>query len=170
MIPFSKKSKIMNIDLNWTHIRLFGLRIEPFESQRCYQSNWTPPDPQNCHKKFKISHKSKRPNREKSTLNYSVNRISVLWKTCTRIMFDSRMTAILSRWTQTRHVGCYLSRKPGRYPSESNKISIFYLTRKGSGQASDSNSISHALSESSGMQTVPYPAIGYPYNPIKPEI
>ena len=45
-------------------------------------------------------------------------------------------------------------------PFESNKISIFYLTRKGSGQASDSNSIPHALFESSGMQTVPYPAIG----------
>ena len=45
-------------------------------------------------------------------------------------------------------------------PFESNKISIFYLTRKGSGQASDSNSIPHALSESSGMQTVPYPVIG----------
>ena len=54
-------------------------------------------------------------------------------------------------------------------PFESNKISIFYLTRKGSGQASDSNSIPHALSESMGMQTVPYPAIGYPYNPTKPE-
>ena len=45
-------------------------------------------------------------------------------------------------------------------PFESNKISIFYLTRKGSGQASDSNSIPHALSESSGMQTVPYPVTG----------
>ena len=55
-------------------------------------------------------------------------------------------------------------------PFESNKISIFYLTRKGSGQASDSNSIPHALSESSGIQTFPYPAIGYPCNPIKPEI
>ena len=55
-------------------------------------------------------------------------------------------------------------------PFESNKISIFYLTRKGGGQASDSNSILHALFESSGMQTVPYPVIGYPYNPIEPEI
>ena len=36
--------------------------------------------------------------------------------------------------------------------------------------ASDSNSIPHALSESSGMQTVLYPAIGYPYIPIKLEI
>ena len=35
-------------------------------------------------------------------------------------------------------------------PFESNKISIFYLTRKGSGQASDSNSIPHALSEAIG--------------------
>ena len=42
--------------------------------------------------------------------------------------------------TQTRHGVCYLSRKPGRYPSESNRISIFYWTRKGNGQASDSNS------------------------------
>ena len=33
---------------------------------------------------------------------------------------------------------------------------------KGSGQASDSNSIPHALFESSGMQIFPYPAIGYP--------
>ena len=32
--------------------------------------------------------------------------------------------------TQTRHGVCYLSRKPGRYPSESNKILIFYLTRR----------------------------------------
>ena len=63
-----------------------------------------------------------------------------------------------------------MSRKPGRYPSESNEISIFYLTRKGSGQASDSNSIPHAVSESSGMQTSPYPAIGYPYDPTKPDM
>ena len=32
--------------------------------------------------------------------------------------------------TQTRHGVCYLSRKPGRYPSELNKILIFYLTRR----------------------------------------
>ena len=32
--------------------------------------------------------------------------------------------------TQTRHGVCYLSRKTGRYPSESNKILIFYLTRR----------------------------------------
>ena len=49
-------------------------------------------------------------------------------------------------------------------------IFLFYLTRKGSGRASDSNSIPHALSESSGMQTVPYPAIGYPYNLTKADI
>ena len=55
-------------------------------------------------------------------------------------------------------------------PFESNKISIFYLTRKGSGQASDSNGIPHALLESSVMQTVPYPVIGYPYNPTKTDI
>ena len=82
--------------------------------------------------------------------------------------------------------GMLLESKPGRYPSESNKwlgaaesapepfeankISIFYLTRKGSGQASDSNRIPHALFESSGMQTALYPAIGYPHNPIKPNI
>ena len=54
-------------------------------------------------------------------------------------------------------------------PFESNKISIFYLTRKGSGQASDSNSIPHALSESSGMQAFTYPALGYAYNPTKPD-
>ena len=32
--------------------------------------------------------------------------------------------------TQTRHGVCYLSRKGGRPPSESNKILIFYLTRR----------------------------------------
>ena len=40
-------------------------------------------------------------------------------------------------------------------PFESNKISIFYLTRKGAGHPSDSNSIPHALFESSDMQAVP---------------
>ena len=124
--------------------------------------------------------------------------------------------------TQTRHGVCYLSRKPGRYPSESNKILISCLTRRvleltqqpparclsgrtvhirtgrcqnsarctwdsrvshaacasirfnlpfeACSQASDSNSIPHGLFESSGMQTFSYPANGYPYNPIKPEI
>ena len=33
--------------------------------------------------------------------------------------------------TQTMHGVCYLSRKPGRYPSESNDILIFYLIRRG---------------------------------------
>ena len=65
--------------------------------------------------------------------------------------------------TQTRHGVSYLSGEPGRHPSESNKILIFYLTRKGGGQASHSNKIPHALFESSGMQPFPYPTIGYPY-------
>ena len=51
---FQKFTKLMNFSRNWTHIRRIGLRIKPFESQVCYQSNGNPPDPQNCHKKFKI--------------------------------------------------------------------------------------------------------------------
>ena len=47
MTTFLKIMKIMKIDWKWTHIRLLGLRIKDFESQRCYQSNGTPPDPQN---------------------------------------------------------------------------------------------------------------------------
>ena len=61
-----------------------------------------------------------------------------------------------TRMTQTSKLGAAESAPE---PFESNKISIFYLTRKGSGQASDSNSIPHALFESSDMQAVPYPAI-----------
>ena len=65
----------MKIGRNWTHIRRIGLRIKDFESQRCYQSNGAPPDPQNCHIKFKIGQKSNGPDRKKCTLNYSVNRM-----------------------------------------------------------------------------------------------
>ena len=65
----------MKISRNWTHIRRIGLRINPFESQGCYQYNLNPPDPQNCHGKFKIDQKSDGPDREKCTLNYSVNRL-----------------------------------------------------------------------------------------------
>ena len=64
---------------------------------------------------------------------------------------------------QTRSGVCYLSRKAGRPPSESNKISIFYLTSKEAGQPSGSNSIPHALFESSDIQTFPYRAFGYSY-------
>ena len=51
---FSRITNLMKVGRNSTHIRLLGLRIKRFESQRCYQSNGTPPDPQNCHIKFKI--------------------------------------------------------------------------------------------------------------------
>ena len=61
MTTFVKKSKIMEISWNWTHIRLFGLRIKHFESPRCYKSNGTSPEPQNCHMKFKIDKKSQDP-------------------------------------------------------------------------------------------------------------
>ena len=46
---FLKMTKFMKFDPNQTHIRLFGLRIKPSESQSGYQSNGTPPDPQNCY-------------------------------------------------------------------------------------------------------------------------
>ena len=66
----------MKIGRNWTHIRRIGLRIKPFESQMCYESNGTPPEPQNCHIKFKIDEKSNGPHRGQCTLNYSVNRMN----------------------------------------------------------------------------------------------
>ena len=77
MTTFLKKLKIMKIDWNWTHIRLLGLRIKDFKSQRCYESNGTPPDPENCHIKFEIDDKFNEPHRQKRTLNYSVNRMGV---------------------------------------------------------------------------------------------
>ena len=90
-------------------------------------------------------------------------KISGLWHYMDIRLPDMGMFAC--SMTPTRHGVCYLSRKPGRSPQapetfESKQISIFYLTRKGSDQASDSNIIPHALSESSGMQKSPYPAIG----------
>ena len=72
---FLKVAKIMKIDRNWTHIRLLGLRTKDFESTSRYQSNGTPPDPQNSHIKSKIDEKSNEPHRPKYTLNYSVNRM-----------------------------------------------------------------------------------------------
>ena len=56
---------------------------------------------------------------------------------CSKVRKSGIMTARLPDtgpfacpMTQTRHEVCYLSRKPGRHPSESNKILIFYLTRR----------------------------------------
>ena len=54
MTLLPEKSKIMNIDRNWTHIALPGLIIKRFESLRCYEANGTPPDPQNYPRKLKI--------------------------------------------------------------------------------------------------------------------
>ena len=76
MTTFLKKSKIMNIGRNCTHMRRIGLRIKPFESARCYQSNGTPPDPQNCHRKFKIDQQIPRSNRPNCPLNLAINRSS----------------------------------------------------------------------------------------------
>ena len=75
---FLKKSEIMKIDRNWTHIRRIGLRIKPFETRRCYESDGTPLEPQNCHPKFKIGQKSNGSHRGQCTLSYSVNRITPL--------------------------------------------------------------------------------------------
>ena len=75
MGPFLKITKNMKIDPNWTHIRRIGLRIKDFESQSRYQSNGTPPDPQNSHIKFKIAQKSTWPNRPDCPLNLAINRI-----------------------------------------------------------------------------------------------
>ena len=76
MGPFLKITKNMKIDPNWTHIRRIGLRIKDFESQSRYQSNGTPPDPQNSHIKFKIGQKSNGPNRPNCPLNLAINRIT----------------------------------------------------------------------------------------------
>ena len=72
---FSENLKNHEIGRNWTHIRRIGLRIKPFESQGCYQSNGNPPDPQNCHRKFKIDQKSNGPNRPHCPLNLAINRM-----------------------------------------------------------------------------------------------
>ena len=74
MVTFVEITKFMNIGRNWTHIRRIGLRIKPFESQGCYQSNGNPPDPQNCHRKFKIDQKSNGPHRPHCPLNLAINR------------------------------------------------------------------------------------------------
>ena len=80
MTTFLEMSKIMNIDRNWPHIRLFGLRIKRFESQRCYQSTGTPPDPPNCHIKFKIDQQNPRPDRPDCPLNLAINRTKTRWR------------------------------------------------------------------------------------------
>ena len=54
MTTFLENVKVMIIGRNWPHIGLYRLRIKRFESQRCYQSNGTSPDPQNYNIKFKI--------------------------------------------------------------------------------------------------------------------
>ena len=76
MQAFLEMSNIRNIDRNWTHIGLYGLRIKRFESTRCYQSNGTPPDPQNSHIKFKIEQKSNGPHRPNCPLNLAINRVT----------------------------------------------------------------------------------------------
>ena len=73
----------MKIIRNWTHIRRIGLRIKPFESQGCYQSNGNPPDPQNGHRKFKIDQKSNGTHRPHCPLNLAINRMC---RATTRIM------------------------------------------------------------------------------------
>ena len=74
MATVLKSSKSMKKHRIWTRIRLSGLIIKPFETERCNESNGTPPEPQNCHIKFKIEQNSNEPHREKCILNYSVNR------------------------------------------------------------------------------------------------
>ena len=68
MTTFLKKPNIINIDRNWTNIRLCGLRIKPFQTSRCHESNRSPPDPPNCHTSFKIDQKSNGLRRQKCTL------------------------------------------------------------------------------------------------------
>ena len=93
--------KIMKIDRNWTHIGLYGLRIKRFESPRCYDSNGTPPDSQNCRIKFKIQQKSNGPHRPNCPLNLAINRIKSLLQAEVRRVDPSR-----------------LSLKPGRFVSK----------------------------------------------------
>ena len=56
------------------------LSIKDFESTGSYQSNGTPPDPQNYHIKiqFEIGQKSNGPRRQKCILSYSVNGMALL--------------------------------------------------------------------------------------------
>ena len=87
----------MKISRNWTHIRRIGLRIKPFESQGCYQSNGNPPDPQNCHRKFKIWQKSNGPHRPHCPLNLAINRKTMLEKAIAshRVQHDTGCRSML---------------------------------------------------------------------------
>ena len=98
---FLTVSKIMKIGRHWTHIRLLGLRIKDFESQRCYEANGTTGKPQNCHIKFKIGQKSNWPHRPQCTLNYSVNRI--LNRRMQRTHSDATFTTQVNRNAAAKH-------------------------------------------------------------------